>query len=58
MKKLANLGQYSKFLTGIAGQALTYATLYYGTNHYVALAVAIASALGVYAIPNAKPPVV
>lgn len=57
MKKLGNLAQYSKFLTGIAGQALTYATLYYGTNHYVALAVAIASALGVYAVPN-KPPTV
>jgi len=58
MKKFTNLGQYSKFFTGIAGQALTYATLYYGTNHYVALAVAIASALGVYAVPNTKPPVV
>jgi hypothetical protein len=59
MNKLANLGQYSKFLTGIAGQALTYATLYYGTNHYVALAVAVASALGIYAVPNtSKPPVV
>ena len=57
MKKLNALGQYSKFITGIAGQALTYATLYYGTNHYVALAVAVASALGIYAIPNSKPPV-
>lgn len=52
MKKLSALGAYSKFLTGIAGQALTYASLYYGTNHYVVLGTAIASALGIYAIPN------
>ena len=54
MNKLKNLSAYSKFITGIAGQALTYATLYYGTNHYVALAVAVASALGIYAVPNVK----
>jgi hypothetical protein len=58
MSKLKNLGQYSKFLTGIAGQALTFATMFYGTNHYVSLAVAIAAALGIYAVPNAKPPVI
>ena len=52
-----SLGNYAKFLTGIAGQALTYASLYYGTNHFVVLAVAVAAALGVYAIPNTpKPP--
>jgi hypothetical protein len=50
---MLNLGRYSKFVTGIVGQALTYATLYYGGNHYVAAAVAIASALGIYAVPNA-----
>ena len=48
-----NFGPYSKFITGIVGQALTYATLYYGGNHYVAAAIAVASALGVYAVPNA-----
>jgi len=58
MSKLKNLGQYSKFLTGIAGQALTFATLYYGTNHWVSAAVAAAAALGIYAVPNSKPPVV
>jgi hypothetical protein len=46
------LGAYSKFITGIVGQALTFATLYYHGNHWVALAVAVASALGVYAVPN------
>jgi len=57
MSKLKNLGQYSKFLTGIAGQGLTFATLYYGTNHWVAAAVAAAAALGIYAVPNSKSPV-
>lgn len=56
MKKI-QLGVYSKAITGLLGQALTYASLYYGTNHYVAAAVAVASAIGVYAVPNQKPPV-
>ncbi len=56
MKGLASkLGIYSKFLTGIAGQALTYASLYYGSNHYVVLGIAVASALGIYAVPNKQP---
>ena len=50
-----NFGPYGKFVTGIVGQALTYATLYYGGNHYVAAAVAVASALGVYAVPERRP---
>jgi len=28
-----NLGPYSKSVTAIIGQALTFASLYYGTNH-------------------------
>ena len=52
---MGNLGQYSKFLVGIVGQALTFAQLYYGGNHWVAAAVAAASALGIYAVPNAAP---
>ena len=50
-----NLGSYSKAITAIIGQALTFATLYYGTNHWVSAAVAIAAALGVYAVPNSRP---
>ena len=50
-----NLGPYSKFVTGIVGQALTYSVLYYGGNKYVAAAVAVASALGIYAVPNSDP---
>ena len=50
-----NLGRYSKAVTAVIGQALTYASLYYGGSKWVAAAVAIAAALGVYAVPN-KPP--
>jgi hypothetical protein len=50
-----NLGAYSKAITAVLGQALTFASLYYGTNHYVAAALAVAAALGVYAVPNVKP---
>ncbi len=53
--KLSGLGQYTKFIVAVAGQGLTFASLYYGTNHWVVLAVAIASALGVYISPNTKP---
>lgn len=50
-----SLGPYSKTVTAVIGQALAYATLYYGGNKYVAAAVAVAAALGVYAVPNASP---
>ena len=54
---MPNLGPYSKAVTSAVGLALTFATQYYGTNHWVSVAVAIAAALGVYAVPNApKPP--
>jgi hypothetical protein len=52
-----NLGHYSKAVTAVIGQVLTYASLYYGGSKWVAAAVAIAAALGVYAVPNSpKPP--
>lgn len=50
-----NLGAYSKFITAIIGVALTYAAQYYGTNHWVAAAIAVASMIGVYAVPNTAP---
>lgn len=54
---MPKIGPYSKFVTALIGFGLTYATQYYGTNHWVAAAVAAASALGVYAVPNSpKPP--
>lgn len=53
-----SIAPYLKAVTAVIGLALTYLTQYYGTNHWVVLAIAIASALGVYAVPNsAKPPV-
>ena len=57
--KLTGLGQYSKFLVAIAGQALIYAQYTYGSsNKWVELATAAAVALGVFAVPNTpKPPV-
>jgi hypothetical protein len=47
--------QYAKAITAVVGQALAYATLYYGSNKWVALAIAVAGALGVYAVPNSSP---
>ena len=50
-----NLGRYAKFITAIVGQAIAYASLYWGAGpnaKYVTIAVAVASALGVYAVPN------
>ena len=52
-----NLGLYSKFITGVIGLALAYATQHYAANQWVAIAVAVAAALGIYAVPNTvKPP--
>jgi hypothetical protein len=48
----SKIAAYAKFITAILGQALTYATFYYGGNHYVAIATGVAAALGVYAVPN------
>ncbi len=51
------LGQYRKSIASVIGLVLTYATLNYGTNHWVVLAVMIAAGLGVYHLPNdPKPP--
>ena len=53
-----NLGVYAKVITAVVGQAIAYATLYWGSGpnaKYVTIAVAVASALGVYAVPNQGP---
>jgi len=49
---MPQIGAYSKAVTAVVGQALAYAALYYGGNKYVAAAVAVASAAGVWAVPN------
>ena len=41
---MPKLGPYSKTVTAVIGQALAYASLYYGTNHWVSAAVAVAAA--------------
>ena len=46
-------GVHAKTITALVGEAITLATFYWGgSNHWVVLAIAIASVLGVYAIPN------
>jgi hypothetical protein len=52
--RMKTLGQYSKAIAAVLTQALTYAALHYGTNKYVAAAVALAGAIGVFAVPNTK----
>ena len=52
---MKNLGAYSKFITAVIGQVITYITLYYHGEHWVAIVIAVAAALGVYAVPNSKP---
>jgi hypothetical protein len=51
-----SFGPYSKAITAIIGQAITFASLYYGTNHWVSGIIAAAAALGVYAVPNTPKP--
>ena len=46
-------GRYAKFLTALAGNALVFASVTYGsTNRWVELATAAAAAFGVLAVPN------
>ena len=50
-----SLGPYAKFVTAIIGQAIAFASLYWGGTpdaKYVSIGIAVASALGVYAVPN------
>ena len=52
---MKNAAVYAKFIAAIVGQALTFASLYYGSNRWGAAAVAAASARGVDAVPNRPP---
>src|ERR1017187_248855 len=52
-------GRYAKFLTAAAGIGIVYAQNQFGaSNQWVQLAVAVAAALGVLAVPNPPPAVV
>ena len=49
-----NLGKYAKSYVAVIGLGITVASVIYGpANHWVVIAVAVASAIGVYAVPNA-----
>ncbi|MBA3678592.1 hypothetical protein H0W80_00090 [Candidatus Saccharibacteria bacterium] len=50
--KLKGLGKYSKFLVAALTVVLAGLASVYGDNQYVQLAIGIAGALGVYAVPN------
>ena len=49
---MKDLGKYNKFLIAILTVVLAGANVVYGDNMYVTLAIQIAGALGVYAVPN------
>jgi hypothetical protein len=42
----------SKAIAAAISMALLYAAMYYGTNKYVSIAIAVAGVLGVHAVPN------
>lgn len=47
-----NLSKYSKFLVALLGAVVNVIAVQYSSNHYVVLAVAVLTALGVYTVPN------
>ena len=48
-----NLGRYGKLITAIIGLALALSVQVWGTsNHWVALAISLATVLGIYVVPN------
>ena len=49
---MKDLGKYNKFLIAILTVVLAGANVVYGDNMYVTLAIQVAGALGVYAVPN------
>jgi hypothetical protein len=51
-----SLGPHSKTVAAVIGVALEYATQHYASNPWVGVAVAVAAALGVWAVPNAPKP--
>ena len=49
---MKELGKYNKFLVALLTVILAGANVVYGDNVYVTLAIQLAGALGVYAVPN------
>lgn len=48
----SKLKPYNKFIIAVLGAVLTTVSQFYGSNPYVALALTLLTALGVYHIPN------
>lgn len=48
------MNKYSKFIVSLVGAVLVAATQLYPTNKYVVMAVAFATALGVYQVRNSQ----
>lgn len=49
---MKELGKYNKFLVALLTVILAGANVVYGDNIYVTLAIQLAGAFGVYAVPN------
>lgn len=49
-----NLGKYRKAIVAVVGVVLTGLNVMYGTDPYVQLAINLATAFGVYQVPNDK----
>lgn len=50
------LAHYRKAIATIVGLAIVLATQKFGTNEYITYAIALATALGVYSVPNVPIP--
>jgi hypothetical protein len=46
------IGRYAKGISSLVTHGLLFAAMYYGTNHWVAAAIAVAGSLGITAVPN------
>lgn len=46
------MNKYNKFLVAVVGAVASVVAQQYGNNHYVQLAVAVLTALGVFVVPN------
>jgi hypothetical protein len=53
---MPNIAKYSKFITAVAGVAVEYLTAHHVATTWVSLIVAVATALGVYVVPNVTKP--
>lgn len=50
--RLSSLSKYNKFILACIGAVLQVISQQYGNDHKVQLALAVLTAIGVYAVPN------